>query len=156
MRRLLKSLLPLLCLWGNLTAAVPTTDGIFPCGGKAGTTLKASLSGKADPWPPNLWCSNPKVVVKAGEKSPAVVLKIAPDASPGPCLLRAWNKEGASEPFFFVVGKGGETEYVEKEAEENGNLARAMVLDKALPAVVYGRLVQIRRRRLLPNPVEKG
>lgn len=125
---------------GFVSGAIPTVDGIFPCGATAGSDVDVSFSGKAEPWPPKFWCSNPGVRIEAGEKAPVARVEVDADAAPGPCLVRVWNDEGSSRPIIFVVGESGEAGTVEDEKSDNGSLETAVPLEGALPRVVYGRL----------------
>ena len=134
-------LLGLFCLGAeSMPGAVPAADGLFPCGGKAGSSVEVTISGKVDPWPPKFWCSNPKVTCKPAEKAPKVTLSIAKDAEPGPVLVRFWNGEGSSEVIHFLVGASGENEVVEDEKQDNNGVSDAQQIASALPSAVYGRL----------------
>lgn len=125
---------------GIVSGAVPSIDGIFPCGAAAGGNVEVSLSGKAEPWPPKFWCSNPGVRFEAGEKAPVARVEVDADAALGPCLVRVWNDEGSSRPIIFVVGKKAEPGFIEDEKTDNGSLENAVRLEGTLPRVVYGRL----------------
>lgn len=125
---------------GIISAAPPTNDGIFPCGGKAGTEIETTLSGKASPWPPEFWCSNPLVSFVPAEKTPKVTVKIDPKAKPGPCLIRTWNNEGTSEPFIFYIDEPTENLTIEDEKQPNRSITEAQAVETNLPCVVYGRL----------------
>ncbi len=123
---------------GSAAAAPPTLDALMPSGGKVGTgSLPLTVTGKNDPWPSKVWCSNPGVSFKAGEKAGNFEVTLAADAPLGPCWVRTFNADGASEPRIFVVG--GWREIVEEASVENGNAASAVDVG-ALPVVINGRL----------------
>lgn len=132
--------LALLFAIATARGAPPANDGIFPCSGKAGSTVEVELSGKANPWPPSFWCSNPNISFSPAEKAQRVTLTIPSDVSPGPVLIRTWNAEGCSEPFLFLVAAATERNFVEDEKQKNRSLDEAAVITEPLPCVIYGRL----------------
>ena len=118
-------------------AAPPTLDGVFPPGGKRGTEVSVTLQGKVEPWPGLFWFSEKGLAFTPDPAKPGTgKIKIAPDAAPGPVLVRAHNPEGASPPVLFIVGE--QTELIEEE-KDNSTLAGAIALDRAkLPFVLNG------------------
>ncbi|MCB1076774.1 MAG: hypothetical protein KDM64_03000, partial [Verrucomicrobiae bacterium] len=97
-----------------------------------------TLVGKAEPWPCGVWCSNPGVTfVPDGETKGQFLAKIAPDARPGPCLVRLHNPDGASEPRFLTIGTLKEV--AEDEKADNDNPAGGQKLE-GLPVTLNGRL----------------
>lgn len=123
---------------GAALAAPPTLDALLPSGGQAGTEIAALTAvGKPEPWPCAVWCSNPGVKFTAGEKAGIYKVTIAPDVATGPCLVRLFNPDGASEPKTFVVSRF--REITEDAAVPNENLSQATPVG-ALPVVVNGRL----------------
>ena len=134
--------LPILALSGGLLAptfaAPPTLDALIPSGGRKGTAMASlSISGKTDPWPPQVWCSNPDVKIEALEEKGRFAFSIDSKAEPGPCWVRLFNEEGASEPRIFVVGSLPET--VEDSGQGNDGFAEAIPVE-TLPVVINGRL----------------
>ncbi|MDF1752111.1 MAG: hypothetical protein P1U89_04960 [Verrucomicrobiales bacterium] len=119
---------------------VPAIDGIFPNSVNAGTSVDVSLSGKVKPWPPQFWCSSPEVSITPGEKLPNAKITIDPKAKPGPVLIRAWNEDGAGEPFIFMIDPAAASREVEDEKKDNGSVATAQEVKSELPCVVNGRL----------------
>lgn len=133
------SVLPLLIARFSHGAA-PAADGLFPCGGKAGSEVEAELSGSIAPWPPQFWCSRPGIQFKPAEKAPRGTLVIPANCEPGPCLIRIWNADGASEPLLFHVAPPKETVVLEDEKKENSGISSAQEIAAPLPFTIYGRL----------------
>jgi hypothetical protein len=130
------SLLFILCS-GLATLAIekPTLEQIFPAGAKRGSTNEVTLLGKFEPWPPKLWSSNAGLQFEFSTNKGKAHLIVSPEASPGPCLIRAFNEEGPSDLRIFVVGDAPETQ----ETEPNNHYGRAQSLTN-LPITVNGRL----------------
>lgn len=140
--RLLVGGLAVLVISGGLPistfAAPPTLDALVPSGGKKGTeTAPLAISGKTDPWPPQVWCSNPGVKIEALEEKGKFAFSIDPETESGPCWVRLFNAEGASEPRIFVVGSL--PEIVEDSGQGNDGIAEAIPVE-SLPGVINGRL----------------
>ena len=94
-----------------------------------------TTNGKFPTWPPKFWVSGQGISATAETNKGKLVVIIAPNAQPGPRLVRCYTQEGASEPRFFVVGSGSER----NEKEPNNHFAKAEKID-ALPITINGRL----------------
>ncbi|HAV61506.1 MAG TPA: hypothetical protein DCY13_03975 [Verrucomicrobiales bacterium] len=127
----------LLCLLSGdrAQAASPTLDHLYPAGAGPGSTNLVRLSGKADPWPPQVWVSGGSLQVTTTTNKNELEVVVAADAEPGPRLVRLFNDEGASELRPFIVGNGREL----TEAEPNNHFAAPMAVGD-LPVTVNGRL----------------
>ena len=119
----------------RLNAEKPTLEHIHPVAVAPGTTNELKLSGKFEPWPPKIWSSAPGLEFAFGTNKNAVQVTVAPEAKPGPALLRAYNSDGTSEPVIFVVNNG----VVLPDAEPNNEFANPQSLTN-FPATVAGRL----------------
>lgn len=120
------------------SGAPPTLEALVPSGGQRGSEIGAlTVVGKAEPWPCQVWCSNPGVTFRPGEKAGQYAVSIKADAATGPALVRLFNAEGASEPRFFVVS--GIREVVEDDKLANDSPAQATPVG-TLPVAVNGRL----------------
>jgi len=118
-----------------LSADPPTLEMFYPAGGERGSTNIVSAIGKFDAWPPKFWVSCLGLLFNAETNKGKFFLGIAPDASPGPRLVRLYNTDGASEPRFFVVGETHEI----PEIEPNNYFSKPQVIDE-LPVTINGRL----------------
>lgn len=119
-------------------AAPPVLDSLMPSGGQVGAEIAELVtSGKADPWPASIWCSNPGVTFLPLEKANQYRVTVAQDATVGPCLVRVFNGEGASEPRIFVVSQL--REMTEDPKADNDKPAAGTPLGD-LPVVVNGKL----------------
>lgn len=120
-------------------AAVPGLESVFPPGGRQGSVVGVTLSGKIEPWPCSLWFSEKGFTFTADPAKPgAGTIRIDASVKPGPVFLRAYNAEGSSPPLLFVVGNQME---INEEEKDNSTLAGAIVLDRAkLPFVLNGTL----------------
>lgn len=129
---------------GLSKAAPPTLDALYPAGLRVGTTAQVIAVGKAEPWPLDLHCSNPKVSFKADPKKKGIFTATATaEAEPGPCIVRLSNSEGASEPMIFVVGTLPEsTEALDNKGNENNNSSTTAQQLEALPLTINGRLTK--------------
>ncbi len=119
----------------NANAAVPALDHLYPVALQRGTTNAISLIGKFDPWPPKIWIDSPGIVLSPSTNSGSCTIEIAPTASLGPHLIRAYNDQGASGPRFLVITDNPQI----AEQEPNDELTKAQPIDK-LPAEINGRL----------------
>jgi len=117
------------------SAAEPTLTHIFPAAGTRGTNVTVRPSGKFAPWPVQAWVDAPGIVFKALPKAGEFDVEIAPDAAPGPHLIRLFNGEGASAPRFFIVSAAPET----LEAEPNDDFKKPQKI-AALPTTISGQL----------------
>lgn len=123
----------------SVQAAAPKLDSVYPPGGKIGSEIELTLNGTFDPWPCLLWSSGKGLTFTPDPaKKGTGKLTIAPDATPGPVILRAYGPEGASPPVLFIVGDQNE---VLEEETDNSTLAGAPAIDRALlPLVLNGTL----------------
>lgn len=119
----------------GLHAAAPVLDHIFPAAVQVGTTNTVTLVGKFDPWPPEVWSNLRGIRFEATTNQGVFTIVVAPDAPPGPGLVRAHNADGASAPRFLMVSPAPQT----AETEPNGERTAPQMLT-ALPAEVNGRL----------------
>lgn len=117
------------------TAAEPTLTYLYPVAGAPGETIVVTASGKLDPWPPRVWVDAPGVVFEAGKKRGQFAVAIAPDATPGPHLVRIFNDDGVSAPRCFIVAPVPEV----REMETNDDFAKPQPIT-SLPATIGGRL----------------
>jgi hypothetical protein len=120
-------------------AAPATLDAVWPPGGKRGSEIEVTLTGKLDPWPCQLNFSEKGFTFTPGkEKKGTGKLKIAAEVKAGPVFIRALNPEGISIPQIFIVGEL--PEILEEEKDEN-TISKAQVIDASiLPLVVNGKL----------------
>lgn len=132
-------ILALASLSGIAAAAPPTLESVFPPGGKRGSEIELTLSGKFEPWPCPLWFSEKGLSFTPDPEKPGKgMLKIEDSAPAGPLLLRAHNPEGASKPVIFVVGEGRE---LLEEEKDGSALGQAPLFDRAqLPCTINGTL----------------
>jgi hypothetical protein len=119
----------------RVRAAGPKVDHLFPAGGGRGQVVTVSLSGSFNHWPVRVWVSEPGVAFEPGSEKGKLIARIAPDAVPGPRLIRVHDDEGASPPRPFLVGTLPET----VEQEPNEEPAKSQKIER-LPVVVNGRL----------------
>ena len=117
------------------SAAEPTLTHLFPAAGTRSTTVTVRPSGKFAPWPVQVWVDAPGIVFKALPKAGEFDVEIAPDAAPGPHLIRLFNGEGASAPRFFIVSTAPEP----LDAEPNDHFKKPQKI-AALPTTVSGQL----------------
>lgn len=123
-------------LMGSLAwSAVPVLDHVFPASVGVGTTNTVTLVGKFDPWPPQIWTDGAGLRWEATTNSGVFTVTVAPEATPGVRLVRAYLPEGTSAPRFLRVT----TTAPVAEVEPNGEPGTAQKLP--LPRVaVNGRL----------------
>lgn len=133
-----------LSLTNELKSATPTLDALFPAGIQAGTTTQVVSVGKSDPWPSQVSCSNPQVTFKPDPKKKGTYSVTAKKtAASGPCFVRLYNKDGASKPMIFVVGKLVEAaETVDEKGNENNDSISTAEKVKKLPVTINGRLIK--------------
>jgi hypothetical protein len=119
------------------SAAAPALESIFPPGGKQGSVVDVTLSGKIEPWPCSLWFSEKGFTFTPDPAKPGTgKIKIDASVKAGPVFVRAQNTEGASPPMIFIVGNQTE---INEEEKDNSTLAGAIALDRAkLPFVLNG------------------
>ncbi len=117
-----------LCAWSDQ----PKVDGILPAGGKAGSSFEVAVTGTIEPWPLQAVCDDSRITFAPSEKKGRYQVEVPPDVPPGACLVRFFNKEGATVPRNFVVGSFRERAQVGKEV--------LMVAIEELPLTVNGKL----------------
>ena len=128
-------LLCMCCLPAALHAAVPSLTHLFPAGGKQGSAFPVALGGKISGDRAGIWVSGHGVSLSAPDAKGNATVVIAPDATTGLRLVRAFNAEGASAVRWFSVGVLPEM----TEAEPNDELRGGQKIDK-LPVCVNGLL----------------
>ncbi|MEX0586477.1 MAG: PPC domain-containing protein, partial [Pirellulales bacterium] len=119
------------------SAQLPAAElrGVFPPGGKQGTTLDLTVTGEDLDGPQRLVFSHPGVVAEPKVAAPSEFqaprpvpnqfsIKIAADVPPGVYEARMLGKYGLSNPRCFVVGAGPES----LEQEPNNDAKTATVL----------------------------
>ncbi len=114
---------------------MPVLEHIYPAGAQRGTTNLISAIGKQDPWPVEVWTDDARIQFKAEKDKGKFSVIIAPDAEPGPRLVRLHNAEGASTVRFFIVSDTQEVD----EKEANDDFSKPQPLEK-LPVIINGRL----------------
>ena len=124
-----------LTIFGGLRAAVPVLDQVFPAAIQIGTTQSVTLVGKFDPWPTRLDLDIPGVTWEPTTNNGVIRVRIAPEASVGPRVIRAFSPEGVSEPRFIILSQQPQL----AEVEPNDAVPSAQALTR-LPAEVTGRL----------------
>lgn len=125
----------LLFATSSALAEAPKLNHLIPAGAARGSTNTVTLTGKFEPWPPRVWVHPPGVIFVAGTNQGKLRVEVAPDAPPGPRLVRLYNNDGASEPRFFVVGAGREI----ADVEPNDHFARPQPAGE-LPVTINGQL----------------
>ncbi len=114
-------------------AAPPKLTHLFPAGGQRGAALKVTGAGEFPSWPVEVWCDQPGVKVTAEQEAGKFHVTIAPDATPGLCLWRVYNAEGASAPRPFLIDQLPEV----NEIEPNDAPDKASNVD--LPVIINGK-----------------
>jgi hypothetical protein len=117
------------------SAAEPVLKQLYPLGGQRGATVSVTMTGTADPWPPQVWADTPGLAFRAEPEKGKLTVEIAQDAALGPHLVRLFNAQGASSPRFFFVS--AERELL--EAEPNDDFKTPQKIE-ALPVTISGRL----------------
>jgi hypothetical protein len=115
--------------------AVPVLDGLFPPAATKGTASLVAVVGKVESWPLKVWASNPGISFSAQTNKGKFEVDVDGEVRPGPCLVRLYNDEGASEPRIFIIDAGEAV----AESEPNNHYRAAQVLDR-LPMTINGRL----------------
>lgn len=100
--------------------AAPDLEGFVPSGAEQGSTNILTAMGKFDPWPPEVWVDEPGLQITATTNKGKFEI-VVNGAAFGPHLIRFYNKDGASEPRFFMVNGGPEL----LEAEPNDHFTNA-------------------------------
>ncbi len=132
------------CLASGLKAAAPTLDAFYPPGIRIGTTTEVTAVGKTDPWPAQVFCSNPHVTFKADPKKKGhYSVTASKEVKTGPCFVRLHNKDGASKPMLFMMGKLPEIpETLDKKGNEDNDSNATAQAVKSLPLTINGRLIK--------------
>lgn len=117
----------LVCATTSLSAAPPTLNHFYPTGVAAGQTVNIEAPGKAEPWPPHVWASQPGVTVTPDKKKGRLNITAAANVPPGVYWLRLYSDEGASPQRPFVVGTLPEI----NEVEPNNDFRKPQVLDSS-------------------------
>ena len=120
---------------GTVCAAPPTVDHVFPAGGRRGTTVKVTVTGKFDS-KTKVSCSRGDLKLAFEAKSRKLTITIPKDAQPGLCWLRLHNAEGASSAKAFLIGTLPEI----AEREPNNRLDQSQVLKNS--SIVNGVLAK--------------
>ena len=93
---------------------------------KSGRRFLSSRSGELGTAPVEIWSDREDVAAAVTKDGKKLEVKISPDAKPGLCWFRLWNKEGASALEPFVIGRLPEVS--ETEPNETINQAKSNVL----------------------------
>ena len=119
----------------GVAAEAPTLTHLYPVAGKQGSTCAVTFAGKFDPWPPSVWVDTAGITCVPTPITGIFNVEIAPDAAPGPHLVRVINEQGASAPRFFIVSRDAEL----RDTEPNDLFSSPQNV-AALPATINGRL----------------
>ncbi|MEZ5301659.1 MAG: hypothetical protein R3F11_13560 [Verrucomicrobiales bacterium] len=112
-------------------AAEPKCDYLFPAGVQRGGEIEVEAGGAFDPWPPQVWVSDPALAFSPKDEKGKFAVRAKAEAEPGPKLVRFFNAEGASALRVFVVGE--DREIMEGDAKDPIGAGQ-------LPMVINGRL----------------
>lgn len=116
-------------------AAPPTLTGLFPAGGRRGTTVEVQALGTFATWPVRTYLPGKGLTVTPAKEKGKLNIAIAADAAVGVHWLRLVDDEGASTLRPFLVGHLPEI----LEQEPNNDYSKPQALS-ALPVVINGRL----------------
>ena len=119
----------------SAAAAPPTLEHFYPVALARGTTNTVAAIGKFDPWPVEFRVEEQGITLTTTTNKGSVEIVVASDAAVGPCLVRAFNAEGASAPRFLVVTDSPSL----AEVEPNDDRAKAQTVTN-LPGWINGRL----------------
>ena len=122
-------------LAASLQGKAPSLLNLFPAGGSIGEELDVEFVGEFTEWPPQVWLSSNDIEVSFSNKKGRAHVKINPNATAGPILVRCFNADGASQPCFFLLSKTPE----QSEIEPNDTVQAANDV-AATPAIINGRL----------------
>ena len=112
---------------------VPKVDSLFPAGGQRGTEFEVTVTGKLEPWPLSAACDEPQVTFAPIEKQKGkFTVKVGSEVGARACLVRFFNRDGASAPRQFVIGP------VPERAQSGAGLMRVSGAD--FPLSINGRL----------------
>ncbi|MFN0130400.1 MAG: hypothetical protein ACKV19_27375 [Verrucomicrobiales bacterium] len=118
----------------TIVASEPVLTHVHPAAVERGATTEVKLVGKFDPWPCHIWSTVPGLSFSPGESAGTGSLQVPADAPAGPCLIRAFNAEGASAPIAVVIADQPQT----LEVEPNDDFRAPQVLTGPV-AIVNGR-----------------
>ncbi len=107
-----------------LTAAEPVLTHVHPAALQAGTTGVVSLAGTFDPWPCQIHASMTGLTFVPQKDPGNFEVTVAASVPPGPCLLRAYNDDGASAPVAFMIAASPQT----LETEPNDDFRSPQIL----------------------------
>ncbi len=145
----------LFVLFSPANAAEPTLDSIWPPGAKIGTEIEVTLTGRTDPWPCQVHCSDPNVSFKpAPKKKGTGKIVVKKEAKPGPVLIRLFNNDGVSEPVIFTLSN--QTELLEDEKDDNTVSKAQAVPANKIPCVINGKLAKTDEVDSYRIPLKKG
>lgn len=116
-------------------AEKPTLEHLYPTAAAHGQTNTINLTGKFEPWPPKAWCSTPGIEFSFSTNKGSVQVAVAADAKTGPCLIRLFNEEGASDPAIFMISDAPHV----PDAEPNNLFSKPQAITNT-PATINGRL----------------
>ena len=116
-------------------AEKPNLEQIYPTAAARGETNTLNLSGKFEPWPPKIWCSTPGVEFTFSTNKNTVEIAVPADTQPGPCLVRLYNDEGASELAIFVISESPHL----RDAEPNNHFTKPQSVTN-FPTTINARL----------------
>jgi hypothetical protein len=125
----------LVVMAGEVVGAAPGLDGFFPAGLMRGTTGTVAAIGANEGWPPKVWVSAPGIVFTAQTNKGKFLVAVESNAPPGPCLVRFYNDDGASEPRCLII----DPDVATPETEPNNHFRKPQVVSKP-PATIDGRL----------------
>ncbi len=118
----------------SIHAAPPTVTTLFPAGVPRGATTEVTVEGALDPWPVEVWTNTPGVTIAPGAKKGQLSVEVAEGVTPGVCLVRLFNQDGASPLKPLIIGHLPEI----LEQEPNDTLAKAQAIEST-GLVVNGR-----------------
>lgn len=116
-------------------AEKPNLEHVYPTAAALGQTNTINLTGKFEPWPPKAWCSTAGVEFSFSTNKGSMQVAVAPDAKAGPCLIRIYNEDGASDPAIFVISESEQA----AEIEPNNHFNKPQRITN-IPTTINGRL----------------
>lgn len=122
-------------LLASAAAAPPVLTHLYPVAGQRGTSIAVSIGKGDSAWPRGIWTDTKDLFFTPTPILGTWNVDIAPDASAGPHLVRAWNEEGVSSPRFFIISKQRDIHSVEPNDEPTAPQSIA-----EFPATISGRL----------------
>jgi hypothetical protein len=116
-------------------AEKPNLEHIYPTAAARGETNTLNLAGKFEPWPPQIWCSTPDVEFTFSTNKNTVQIEVPADTRLGPCLVRLYNDDGASDLAIFVIS---ETSHL-RDVEPNNHFTKPQLVTN-FPVTINARL----------------